>query len=226
VWCVGGSCGYCRGPILSRQGRDVRSILSGTTLHESNGCEIVPSSNTPPKKLNDKHALVAYLALAGATNVEIAASLDYHPNRVAAIRDSPLFKTLLTKLQGDLRQRTVGSVIDKIIAEGPGSVNVLVELRDHAEGEMVRLNAARDLLDRNPDTAKVSREDRREEVRILLDTSAIQRLTGALADMGEIVDAEVTPMLPPAEGAFGPPTGGILTLEEVIAQVAAAESAS
>lgn len=185
------------------------------------------TNNLPPKTLNEKHHLVAYMQLAGATNIEIAAALDYHPTRVSAIQGSPLYKALLDKLRKDLNQRTVGAVIDRIISEGPRNVEVLVELREHAENERVRLEAARDMLDRNPETSKVSRQENRSEQRIIFDTHALHRLIGVLQEDGPIVH---TVALPPApDGAVVPvhsPALGIKTLDETLADLEALEAAA
>src|SRR4030067_165014 len=43
----------------------------------------VPTTNTPPQSLNERHKLVALMTIGGATNVEIAGALDFHPPRDA-----------------------------------------------------------------------------------------------------------------------------------------------
>lgn len=178
----------------------------------------------PPAKLHDKHRLIAYMKLGGASREQIATQLGYEPTYVSAITESPLFKALLDQLRGELRHQTVGAVVDRIIAEGPKSIETLVTLRDNAHSEQVQMAAARDLLDRNPETAKVSREDRRTETRIIVDARALARLTGVLAEDADIalesVDAELV-ALPPPEPA-GPPE--YLPLADVVAKLAAREA--
>ncbi len=175
-----------------------------------------------PQKLNDKHRLIALLMLAGAERPEIAARTGYDPSYISAItHNSPMFKAMLDQLRAEMRQKTIGGVVDRIIQEGPKSVEALVVLRDTAESEQVRVTAARDLLDRNPETAKVSREDRRTETRVVFDGRALAKLAGVLAeDAGQdaaTVDAAFTPV------SALPLTTGIPTLEELRAELAAQE---
>ncbi len=172
----------------------------------------------PPAKLSPKHHLIAYCMLAGATRDEIATRLDMEPTYISAITNSPMFKALLDTLRAEMRNRTIGSVVDQIVAEGPDSVRVLVAMRDGAESEQVRVTAARDLLDRNPETAKVSREDRRTETRIIIDSRDMARITGVLREDDDAVDAtlaEPAALAPPA------PPLGIQTLDEALAELAA-----
>lgn len=180
----------------------------------------MPGPNGLPKNLNQRHHLIAYMILAGATSTEAAKALDMERTYVSSIVASPMFKALMDQLRVDMRQRTIGNVIDRIVAEGPNSVEALVRLRDHAESEQVQATAARDLLDRNPETAKVSREDRRSEVRILLDTAALHRIAGVMAE-----DAEFQPV-PAAQLTKNGTPAGILPLDAVLEELKAAESAA
>lgn len=175
----------------------------------------------PPAHLNEKHRLIAYMKLGGASREEIALALGYAPTYVSAVTESPLFKALLDQLRAELKHRTVGAVVDRIIAEGPKSVETLVTLRDTATSEQVQLTAARDLLDRNPETAKVSREDRRTETRIIVDARALQRLTGVLGeDAGEPVALPEATLAVPTP----PPPAAFQSLDEAVAELQAAES--
>jgi hypothetical protein len=175
----------------------------------------------PPAKLSDKHRLIAYMKLGGASREDIATSLGYEPTYVSAITESPLFKALMDQLRGDLKHKTIGHVVDRIVSEGPQSVQVLVELRDHAESEQVRMTSARDLLDRNPETAKVSREDRRLETRIVVDSRALARIAGVLSeDAGPTIDADDAVTLPVTPPPLPP---GVVPLAEAVASLAAAE---
>ena len=174
-----------------------------------------------PKKLNNKHRLIAFLKLAGCTREEIADQLDYEPTYVSAITESPMFKALMVQLQDEMKHQTIGTVVDRIVAEGPKSLQVLVELRDHAESEQIRMTSARDLLDRNPETAKVSREDRRSETRIIVDTRALQRIAGVLQeDNDDVIDLDTVQALSPPK-----PPPGIMPLADAVAELTAAEDA-
>lgn len=175
----------------------------------------------PPQKLNNKHRLIAYMKLGGATREEIAFQLGYEPTYVSAITESPLFKALMSELQNEMKHQTIGTVVDRIVAEGPKSLQVLVELRDHAESEQIRMTSARDLLDRNPETAKVSREDRRTETRIIVDSRALHRIAGVLQEDNEgVIDLDAVQAL----SAPTPPPG-IVPLAEAVAALQATEGA-
>lgn len=175
----------------------------------------------PPKNLNDKHRWIAWLKLAGRTREEIADELGYAPTYISAVTESPMFKALMDQLRADMRQRTIGSVVDQIVNEGPNSVKVLVEVRDNIdEPGATRAMAARDLLDRNPETAKVSREDRRTETRIVFDGRAMSQLAAVLAeDAGMTIDA---PLAIPVETAA---PGSIPTLDALLAEMRQQEEA-
>lgn len=175
-----------------------------------------------PHKINDRHRMIAFMKLGGATREQIATDLGYEPTYVSAITESPMFKALMDHLRGEMRNKTIGGVVDRIIAEGPASVETLVALRDTADSEQVRAVAARDLLDRNPDTAKVSREDRRTETRIVIDSRALQRIAGVLKEddsNGVTIDVKATPI--PIDTRTAP----FDKLEDAVAKLAAAEAA-
>lgn len=178
------------------------------------------AANGPPQSLNEKHKLVALMVIGGATNVEIATALDFHPTRIAAIRSSPLFQALVDQHRRELQARTVGGVIDLILGEGLASVEALVRLRDGAENESVQRSAASDLLDRNPQVARITREDHRAETRVIFDTESLRRLANAVAEDGGIDEAVVIPAIA-TNG--GPPV--IRPLAEAVAVALAAEAA-
>ena len=174
-----------------------------------------------PGKLNERHRLIAFMKLGGASRDEIATQLGYEPTYVSAITESPMFKALMDHLRAEMRTKTIGGVVDRIISEGAASVETLVTLRDNAESEQVRTIAARDLLDRNPETAKVSREDRRTEMRVVIDSRALARIAGVLAeDSGrEVIN------IPPPAGPTGPAGQPFTALEDAVAELEAKELA-
>lgn len=172
-----------------------------------------------PDKLNDRHRLIAYMKLGGATRDQIATTLGYATNYVDAIVASPMFKALMDHMRAEMRSKTIGGVVDRIVAEGPRNLEVLMELRDHAESEQVRMTSARDLLDRNPETAKVSREDRHIENRIVIDAVALRRIAGVLEEDAPPVVIDVAPRAVHAAQA-----AGFQRLEEAVTELAAVEA--
>ncbi len=181
----------------------------------------MPTTNTPPKSMNERHKLVALMVIGGATNVEIGEALDFHPTRIAAIRNSPLFQALVEQHRRELQARTVGGVVDKILGEGLASVEALIRLRDHAENESVQRSAASDLLDRNPQVARITREDHRAETRVIFDTESLRRLANAVAEDG---GDEAPPAVIQALAISDTPVT-LRPLAEAVASALAAEAA-
>lgn len=155
--------------------------LSGAEAPPDEGMSVVPS-NPPPQRLTERHRLIAYAVIAGKTNVEIARALGYHINRIYAIRQSPLFRALVEQLRKELQAGTIGTVIDRIMNEAGPSVDAIVQLRDSAESESVKLAAAQDLLNRNPSTAKISRTEEDRTVRVLFDSNDMRRMAAVIAE--------------------------------------------
>lgn len=179
------------------------------------------AQNGPPNSLSERHKLIALMVIGGATNVEIGEALDFHPTRVAAIKSSPLFQALVEQHRRELQARTVGGVVDKILGEGLASVAALVRLRDSAENESVQRSAASDLLDRNPQVARITREDHRAETRVIFDTESLRRLANAVAEDG---GDEAPPAVIQALSVYDAPVV-LKPLADAVAEALAAETA-
>ncbi|KKN05678.1 hypothetical protein LCGC14_1085110, partial [marine sediment metagenome] len=118
-----------------------------------------------PRKYNiqymwDKHHEVKRLALLGATNGEIARLLGVTPQNISDIRNSPIFKDQMRIMEVARDSATIG-VARGIIDSGPvalGLLNDVMVSKEH-DGQPVplalRIGIAKDLLDRNPEGAKV-----------------------------------------------------------------------
>ena len=153
----------------------------------------------PLKSLNHRHQLIAYLVLAGRTTAEIASALEMSEMGIAAVRQSPLFKAFLAELSADLRGRSVGELVDKIVAEGTRSIDVLVEVRDSAEESAQRRLAARDLLEFNPHLARRTIHEDTRTVRLVFDGPTLERLTAGIEE-AERAKARVIEMAPAGNG--------------------------
>ncbi len=112
---------------------------------------MTPPSNPPPRRLNNRHLLLALMVASGWRQTDIARHLGYHPNRVSIILGSPLMKSHVLALQKDLREGHIDDVLTKLARETGNSVDALVALRDHAENPSVQLGAASKLLDKGLD---------------------------------------------------------------------------
>ena len=150
------------------------------------------STVRPPIRLGERHRLIGYMMIAGETNGTIAKKLGLSENWISTVKTSPLFQVLLSDLRRELKDKTVGEVVDMIVAEGPASIRTLVELRDGAENESVRQRSASDLLDRNPHASRIHKNDEAPTVRIALDVSAVHLMAQAMAED----DGRVAPAIP------------------------------
>lgn len=108
----------------------------------------------------DKHHEVKRLALLGCQNKEISELLGVTPQNISDIRNSPIFKDQM-KVMEVARDSATIDVARAIIEEGPKNLELLTKVRDSIEmdGQPVplalRVNVAKDMLDRTPGTAKV-----------------------------------------------------------------------
>lgn len=170
------------------------------------------------KSLNQRHQLIGYLVLAGRTTAEIAKALEMSEMGIAAVRQSPLFKAFLDDLSQELRGKSVGDLVDRIVAEGTKSIDVLVEVRDEADEWSQRRLAARDLLEFNPHLARRSVVDETRTVRIVLDGPTLERLASGIQE-AERAKAALVEMTPRPNGRFvaqDAPQAPIPTLREVL----------
>jgi len=151
------------------------------------------SGGQPPDTLNERHRLMVLLVALGWSNAEIGKALDYSPNRVSIIRQSPLFKSFVAReqerLAAEIRTRHLDA-IELLQADTPDNIAFIRNLRlgkidddgvprgidpDTLDVARLRLDAAKTLLDRQvpkrsegttETTIRITLEDRRrfEEV--------------------------------------------------------------
>lgn len=180
----------------------------------------------PPERLNNRHLLMALMVAAGWRQKDIAAKLGFNPNRVSIICGSPLFKAQVQNLQRELRESTVADVVHRIATEAGPSLDVMVELRDHAQAEPVRLSAAKDILDRNPKLARVSKVEGESSLRVSFGAPELRQMFGALLeDDGKprlVLDATA---LPPRNGKTETENGAPIRARPLEELIEAAEAA-
>lgn len=167
--------------------------------------------------LNSKHMLLALGVAAGKTNRELAEALDYNEQYVSQVKASPLFQAQLLRLQKDMTERTMSDVVGRIIGEADRSVDVLVELRDHAENEHVRLHSATEFLDRNPATRKVQKTESESVTKIVFSADDVRRMVQARAEAA-LPEARVV--------GHGRPAAGVVVLSVDEATAAAEQRAA
>lgn len=134
-----------------------------------------------PTELNARHFVLALMHAAGFRNCDIARHLGYTENRVSVVLSSPLMQAQIRDLQNELRSSTIEDVMGIIEREAGPSVAVLLELRDSAQSENVRLAAANDVLDRHPRFAKRTHRDEEHTVRITFGPAELKQILDAKA---------------------------------------------
>lgn len=183
--------------------------------------------NGAPEKLSSRHLVMALMIAAGWRQKDIAAKLGYTQNRVSIICSSPLFRVQVDRLQKELRESTVADVVHRIATEAGPSMNVMVELRDHALNENVRLGAAKDILDRNPRIARVSKVEEDRTLKISFGAPELRQMFGAmLEDEGKpvpsVIETTAFPIMGREQAVNKPKRAR--PLDEVIEEMEAAEA--
>lgn len=177
------------------------------------------TSGYAPDRLRERHLLMAYMVIGGASNQAIADKLSYTYNRVSIIRNSPLFQAYLGQLRRDLEEQTVGDIAKWIHEETPKTLHRLGELRDQDDELGVALGAVKEILARGaPITTKVQEE---RTVRVLIAADERRAMEAVLVEDGPTVidvepdgDDEATP---------APRAPALQTVEEALAEIRAGE---
>lgn len=153
----------------------------------------------PPnvRNMTDRRTVIMMLMAAGWRNKDIAAEFGLGEVYVSVMRNSPLFRAQIAELQKQLREHTVGDVMEMIEREASNSVKLLVDVRDDggdgkAADRNVQRQAANDLLDRTARFAK-KRQDEVEHVhRLVFSTEDVKRMAAAMPTReARVIEAEV-----------------------------------
>lgn len=100
-----------------------------------------------PKTLRPRHRIVMHRLLAGRTQTEICAELDYSPRRLSVVINSPLFAAEYNKLV----ERAANGAIDigrKLQLAATQAADTLIETMRDAASPQLRYHAANQILDR------------------------------------------------------------------------------
>jgi len=149
-----------------------------------------PNRNKPAN-WNNRHELILYMYTAGQRNIDIAKALNYAPERVSAIVNSPLFQQQHERLLEELRGQTLDNLIDAIRKDAPKNFQALVELRDVFERNggdaKIRLGAMRQ-ISREQDRVWPRKTEHTEEktIRLVFDQHTMAKMAQALGDAREI----------------------------------------
>lgn len=103
------------------------------------------------RRMKPKHTQLLMLVLQGANVAEAARLVGYSVNRATLVFNSPLFQAnYRAAIQHQLDQAANGTFGAQAIfrAEAERMATIVVNLAKNARNEQVRLNSARDILDR------------------------------------------------------------------------------
>lgn len=92
-----------------------------------------------------EHRQIVFFKAQGFTNREIAARTDYTEPWISQITRQPWFQI---RLLAEMNLANRGSIQDFVQAQLEPSILALIDLRDHAESEPVKLGATINMLDR------------------------------------------------------------------------------
>lgn len=137
-----------------------------------------------PKRLTERHRLVALMLAAGRTNVEVAHLTGLSPNRVSILRTSPLFQQLVEQERETIRRQAVEAVIHRLNGQAGPTLDTLINLRDQRQNLQVALGAANSLFDR-----VVPRQTAHEETRTLavqFSRADVHDMLSVLAERGDL----------------------------------------
>jgi len=150
----------------------------------------------PPLKVGERHRLLIDLAAMGHSNEEIAQQLALHPTRVSTLRNGPEIKMAIERLQQQMSQETLGTFMDKIVAEAEPTLGRLKELRDQDDELPVALGAAKELWESI--VPKRTRHEEDKTVRLIIEGGDLKLLAEAIAEDSDkgIEDAEVVAPAP------------------------------
>jgi hypothetical protein len=131
------------------------------------------------------------------------------------------FKEFVEDIRAQCRAAAVSGLVERIANEGLASVDTLVAVRDgklptyDPQGTLVgfapveaaqRRGAANDLLDRNPDTARIARSETKAATIIHFSPETVALLDRVIAERPgqQIVDAEIVAQIPASATACEP----------------------
>lgn len=151
------------------------------------------------EKLSDRHHKVVLLAASGMQAKDIAKEVGYRDiNRIYTILNNPLSQVLAARIRQRIEEKATtehANLVTKFVAEGPRSVDRLIELRDQDENRGVARGAANDILDRIPEARRVPQAIQTDNIhRIVLDERAAELMREALTDAGVTIDANPIPV--------------------------------
>ncbi len=104
-------------------------------------------SDTSLGHIRPRHREMARMLALGMTQADVARYLGITQARLSIIVNSPLFKLELAKLE-QKREESVADIKDTLLELAPSAVDTLAKTMYTSPSERLRLDAAKDILDR------------------------------------------------------------------------------
>lgn len=121
---------------------DTENLVAGfPALHRQEG--FVPTKAVGLKNEQPWHRMAAYMLNAGRSNQEIAKAAGVTPTMVSVLRSQRWFQELCAYIANT----EGGEILGLLRSEAAASIETVVQLRDTAESERVRLAAATYIVD-------------------------------------------------------------------------------
>lgn len=182
-------------------------------------------------KLNHAHMLMAMMVAAGKSTRDIAEKLGYAVSTVETLRRSELFQAQVSQIMKEMREATIGTLLDRIETESMPSLDVILAVRDGVFQDVqtgrLQFDAAKFVLaDLHMDRRipKVVKQENEAVVRVTFNGNVLRQMFSALAeDRGEVIDVGESPpvrLLIPKD----PPAVAVQSIDDALAEMEAGES--
>jgi len=143
------------------------------------------------KPLSTRQIFVALLDATGLKSEEIALQTGYSVDTISRLRQNPLYVLRRDEFRRQIEQGIIERAIDlgrKFDLEAHKAFETLRQLCKSADSDAVRLNAAKDILDRAPNAPKARKiTESPGQVGLILQIGApvVEGMKEALSDVGE-----------------------------------------
>lgn len=133
----------------------------------------------PPTKIGHRHRLLILMFAMGKSNAEVATELGYNLARVGIIKSDPKIKLEIEHLQHQMSQETLGTFMDKVVAEAEPTLKRLKELRDQDAELGVALGASKELWESV--VPKRSKHEEERTLKLVIEGGDFKALAEAIA---------------------------------------------
>lgn len=156
----------------------------------------MPVNGGVPKKMSERHRLVALLTAAGLKNKAIGKQLGFTQGRLSIIKKSPLFQAIVEQHRAKIADLGLRDAVAKIVGDAPANIDFIRKVRDgyfegdDAEHLRIRMGAAGVLLDRQVSKKVESTSTVNNTHRFLVEDRRRREIEADCEDIGEPIDAD------------------------------------